>query len=71
MVRESVHSAVRLDTVGKRNWDAVTRNRTQCDKSVVVLMIGLSRTVLADVLVKNQFADILMPSNKCFMLWSV
>jgi len=68
MVRESVPSAARLDTVGKRNWDAATRNRTQCDKSVVVLMNGLSRTVLADGLVKNQFTGTLTPSNKCLML---
>jgi hypothetical protein len=53
MVRESVHSTAGLDTVGKRNWDAATRNRTPWDRSVVVLMNGLSRTVLADVLVKN------------------
>ena len=64
MVRESVDPTAGLDTVGKRNWDASTRNRTPCNKSVVVLMNFLSRTVLADVLVKNQFAGTL-PSNKC------
>ena len=71
MVRESADPTACLDTVGKRNWDASTRNRTPCDKSVVVLMNDLSRTVLADVLAKNQFAGILTPSNKCLVLWSM
>lgn len=67
MVRESVDPTAGLETVGKRNWDAAARNRTPCDKSVVVL----TRRVLADVLVKNQFAGTLMPSNKCLVLWSM
>jgi hypothetical protein len=71
MVRESVDPTAGLDTVGKRNWDAATRNRTPCDMSVVILMNGLSRTVLAEVLVKNQFAGTLTPSNKCLVLWSI
>jgi hypothetical protein len=71
MVRESVDPTAGLETVGKRNWDAAARNRTPCDKSVVDLMNGLTRTVLADVLVKNQFAGTLMPSNKCLVLWSM
>jgi hypothetical protein len=34
-------------------------------------MNGLSRTVLADGLVKNQFAGTSTPSNKCLMLLSM
>ena len=71
MVRGSVDPIAGLDTGGKRNCDAATRDRTPCDKSVVVLMNGLSRTVLADVLVENQFAGTLTPSNKCLVMWSM
>ena len=36
MVRESVEPTAGPDAVGKRKWDAVARNRTPCDKPLVV-----------------------------------